>query len=229
MVMSNNSVELATSMAAKVRAISLPNVFNPYSDQCSLHDHKESAAIRLRNLIDYFSNSFRTMPSTAWIGRDLGYRGGRRTGLPLTDEAHIGMFSSAYSASKAKKATKTSVVGERTASEIWRVIAMLDDPPFLWNAFPLHPHESGDSQNNRCHTRSEFAACEAILLELLSTFKFARIFALGGDASRALTRLNVEHICVRHPSYGGQTEFRRTMCENYGVEAGSKQLGIFDI
>jgi len=31
--------------------------------------------------------------NTIWMGRDLGYRGGRRTGLALTDEAHLPLFS----------------------------------------------------------------------------------------------------------------------------------------
>lgn len=216
----------ARAMAAALAGIQLDNVFNPYADVCGVHDALNSPKIRLKNLEAYFSQAITFGPRTAWIGRDLGYRGGRRTGLPLTDEAHLPSFSSAFNVPSAKKATVTAPVAERTAAEIWRVIMSLDEPPFLWNAFPFHPHESDSPLNNRCHTKKEFQACEDLLAELMGMFNFERIYVLGNDAGRAMERLGLSFTYIRHPSYGGQTEFRRQMNVEYGERSGGQMLLI---
>ncbi len=52
-----------------------------------------------------------------WIGRDLGYRGGRRTGLPFTDDAHIHEHAERWELS-IQRPTKGEVVAERTADVI---------------------------------------------------------------------------------------------------------------
>lgn len=218
-----SSVKLARKFASALRDIELDNVFNPYRDVCDVHDNTKSPHVRFENLVSYLSNALELRPKTAWIGRDLGYRGGRRTGLPLTDEAHLPSFSSAFNDARAIKATCTSTVAERTAAEIWRVIEAIESPPFLWNAFPFHPHEASDPLNNRCHTRHEFEACESVFVALIEEFHFERIYALGNDAGRALERLGVSHVCIRHPSYGGQTEFRSKMAEAYNMSSTSKQ------
>src|SRR5213596_2447806 len=65
----------------QLSSISLPNVFNPYRDICHVADHEESAAIRRRNLICYCEAMQSRDARMLWLGRDLGYRGGRRTGI----------------------------------------------------------------------------------------------------------------------------------------------------
>lgn len=214
----------ARDFAASLYEMEFENVFNPYRHVCAIHDHQHSPSVRLNNLEVYFAEALQSMPCTAWIGRDLGYRGGRRTGLPLTDEAHLSLFSAAFNVAAARKATKTQTVAERTAAEIWRVISAIKNVPFLWNAFPFHPHEAGDDLGNRCHTRKEFSACEDFLAALMATFKFERIFVLGNDAGRALDRLGIRYTYVRHPSYGGQTEFRRQMALAYDLDLEPRRL-----
>lgn len=208
-------------LARELASIELDNVFNPYRHECELHDAADAARVRLDNLTAYLEGAIARGPSTAWIGRDLGYRGGRRTGLPLTDEAHLDTLAQTFGLGAARKATRTNMVAERTAAEIWRIIGLIEEPPFLWNAFPYHPYEAGDPLVNRCHTRREFAACEDIFATLMRSFQFERIYAIGNDAARALERLGMSFECVRHPSYGGQTTFRRQMASAYrlGVSA----------
>lgn len=214
--MSKGSARVA-ELVDQLAAVELRNVFNPYRDVCEFHDDGESPAVRRKNLQRYIEGALSRQLTTAWIGRDLGYRGGRRTGLPLTDEAHLRAFIRSFQVKgEVAKATTTEVVAERTAAEIWRVLQELDEPPFLWNAFPLHPHDGQDEMSNRCHSRREFEACEPILRALLDLFKFEKVYALGNDAARAMITLGVDCQVIRHPSYGGQTEFRRRVADEYG-------------
>lgn len=206
---------LARSLCRDLAAVELPDVFNPYRHICAAHDAPNAAARRRNNLIAYLEAAIALRPETAWIGRDLGYRGGRRTGLPLTDEAHLAAFAAAFGVKGLSKATRTEECRERTAAEIWRAIGALEAPPFLWNAFPLHPHEADAPFGNRAHRRAEFDACAEILTSALRIFHFDTIYALGADASAALTRIGVPHRRLRHPSFGGHALFRRQMAEEY--------------
>ena len=195
----------------------LPNVFNPYTDACPEHDRDGSPAIRRNNLTAVLAGALELGNETIWFGRDLGYRGGRRTGLALTDEAHLGLVRSTYRAMPIEQATTTGPVAERTAREIWRMVDQLPQPPFLWNVFPFHPHEPDDAMSNRCHTTQEARACEGIIVTLLDWLKPTRVIALGKEAHKTLTRLGRTSIYVRHPSYGGQVEFASCIRAIYGL------------
>ena len=107
-----------------------------------------------------------------WIARDLGYRGGRRTGLALTDEVHLAAHGGLYGD---LPLARGPAVAERTASTIWQVLRSLDRPVFLWNVFPFHPHEHRDAMSNRCHTRAERLACRPLLIWLLEALTSPRI------------------------------------------------------
>lgn len=97
------------------------------------------------------------------------------------------------------------------------MVRQLPNPPFLWNVFPFHPHEPGDPMSNRCHTRREAELCEDILDSLLRWFRPARLIALGKDAHRALDRLGYDSVCIRHPSYGGQSAFAAGVRQAYNL------------
>jgi uracil-DNA glycosylase len=160
-----------------------------------------------------------------WIGRDLGYRGGRRTGLALTDDIHLSAHAARW-AVNIDRPTKGQVVAERTAAVIWSMLAQINSAIFLWNVFPLHPHESEDPFTNRNHNRLERQAGEELLEQLISLLKPARLIAIGNDAANVALRLagNREVIQVRHPSYGGQTTFLRQAKEIYDVEEAQHSL-----
>ena len=77
------------SFADALADTSLKSVFNPYSDHCSLHDREDGARVRKRNLVQCLEAAIEARVDTIWIARDLGYRGGRRTGVTLTAEVHL--------------------------------------------------------------------------------------------------------------------------------------------
>lgn len=198
--------------------VQLDAVFNPYSDHCPLHDRADAPQRRRANLRRFLESVADDEVDSIWIARDLGYRGGRRTGLPLTDEMHLQTFSTIYGL-PLSRATKGPPMAERTAAIIWRVLQQIDQPVSLWNIFPLHPFEPGDPLSNRCHTRAEREMFSDVLFTLLDMLRPQRIIAIGRDAQKALADMSLDCHAVRHPSYGGQAEFISSMFALYGLKA----------
>lgn len=195
----------------------LPSVFNPYSDKCPHFDLADAPARRRSNLTAQLQAAIELEVDTIWIGRDLGYRGGRRTGIALTDEANLtNLCISLGGDLPIDRATLGPAVSERTAAVVWRMIRQLSSPVFTWNVFPLHPHEKGKPLTNRCHTRAERLAARPLLLELLDLLKPSTIVAIGNDAELGLMDLGIKCLKVRHPSYGGISDFERGISSIHG-------------
>lgn len=205
------------TFVSALAATELPSVFNPWRDCCALHDRRDAAARRRANLEGLLSAALDTQVETIWIARDLGYRGGRRTGVPLTDEIHLTQASALMGGIALKRATDGPAVAERTAAIVWQVLNRIGRPVMLWNVFPFHPHESDDPMSNRCHTRAEREATWPLLQALVSMIQPKRIVAIGRDAHMALEGLDIPITAIRHPSYGGQREFIEGMFELYGI------------
>ncbi len=201
---------------SRLSEVSLPGVFNPYADRCDLHDLPAAASIRQRNLKKLLAERSRRQVDSIWFGRDLGYRGGRRTGIALTDEVFL--HSTAFGVRDMSRATRGEPVSERTAAVIWSMIARLERPPVLWNAFPFHPHLPDQPFSNRAHTKRERSQTVWAIEELVTRFQNPTLIAIGNDASNALSDLGFKHVKVRHPSYGGQREFISGMEELHGID-----------
>lgn len=151
------------------------------------------------------------------MGRDLGYRGGRRTGVALTDEAHLSELGTLYGFAQPQRSTVGPVVAERTATEIWSVLRQISAPPMLWNVFPFHPYVDGDELTNRKFTAHEFAVASELNIQLIRILRIERIVAIGQDAAIYASKLGVEVDQVRHPSYGGTSDFREGMSRIHGL------------
>ncbi len=203
--------------ADALSAITLEHVFNPYSAVCPLHDYADAPARRRRNLQRSLDAAIEHRVRTIWIARDLGYRGGRRTGLALTDEIHLECYSALFHGLPVEKATKGPPMGERTATVIWQMLGRIAEPVFLWNVFPMHPHKPDNPMSNRCHTARERKLCQNFLEDLLELLQPKIVLAIGGDAHRAVGELGIDCIRVRHPSYGGQTAFAAQIEAAYGL------------
>jgi hypothetical protein len=208
-----------------VTALRFDNCFNPYVDRCEIHDRHDAPDCRAKALSAMLESAVREPIDAIWVGRDLGYRGGRRTGLALTDDVHIARHAKRWGL-VAERPTIGAAVAERTAAVIWSMLDQIDARIFLWNVFPLHPHESEDPFTNRQHNARERSAGEELLYALVVLLKPARIIAIGNDAATAANRVVGEmpiH-CVRHPSYGGQMQFLRQIEELYDVARRNMRL-----
>ncbi len=198
-------------------AVELRDVFNPYADRCGLHDLPDAPLRRRRNLEISIKAASGLGVSTMWVARDLGYLGGRRTGLALTDEAHLDAYRSLFGGLPVERATKGPISRERTATTIWSLLRRLPEPVFLWNVFPLHPHDSGNPMSNRRHTAGERGKCAVFLYRIMEMLTPDRVFAIGGDAHLAVGALGIEAVQVRHPSYGGRNVFIRQIEAAYDL------------
>lgn len=201
---------------SELSSVSLPNVFNPYKDICEQSDHLSSPAIRRLNLELYLTKISEVGVDSVWLGRDCGYRGGRRTGIALTDEVHLEALGQRFGVTGIRKATLGLPVKERTATEIWKRVSEIDCKIFLWNVFPFHPFEPGEPKSNRRHSTREFSICRELLSSLLTHLKPRTVVALGADAYQATLRLGVVATLVRHPSYGGHVEFAKGIRNLFG-------------
>lgn len=217
-----------TSFVKALASLSLDSVFNPYADTCPVHDRADAPAYRRANLRAYLAASAEIGVDTIWMGRDLGYRGGRRTGLALTDEYHLPEMAKVYPGCTSRQATRGPAVAERTAAEIWAVLKAINTPPLLWNVFPFHPHEAQNPLSNRRFTARELDAVRELNKALIQWLKVRRIVAIGQDAAAYAEAFGVEVVRVRHPSYGGVKDFRAGMSKIYGIADGVldvKRLG----
>jgi uracil-DNA glycosylase len=211
------------AFVATLAQLRLPAVFNPYADCCDVHDRSNAARLRKKNLELFLEAALDSKVDTIWVARDLGYRGGRRTGVPLTDEVHLDKVGQLLGGIELQRATRGPIMAERTAAVVWKVLSRINQPVVLWNVFPFHPHEPDDPFSNRCHTAAERDTTMPLLLALIDMFKPQCIVAIGRDAQMALRELEVPVNTVRHPSYGGQSEFMASLYEMYGVRDAEKQ------
>lgn len=209
-----------TSFVKALANLSFDNVFNPYADTCPIHDRADAPASRRSNLRTYLAASAEIGVDTIWMGRDLGYRGGRRTGLALTDEYHLSEMAKVYPGCTSRQATRGPAVAERTAAEIWGVLKTINTPPLLWNVFPFHPHEPQNPFTNRRFTARELGAVSELNNALIKWLKVRRIVAIGQDAATYAAAFGVEVVTIRHPSYGGVKDFRAGMSRLYGIADG---------
>lgn len=193
-------------------------VFNPWAMNCELVDADDSFDVRRENLRAVLCACAAADEVDVWIGRDLGWRGGRRTGVALVDESSLDGYARSIEVAGLRKATRGPVMRERTATEIHFARARVSRKLFFWNVFPFHPHEEGKPQSNRMHTRQERDAGLALLTVVFSLLPVSRVVTIGNDANEALKAIDVACFPVRHPSYGGQKDFHRQVDLFYGLD-----------
>jgi hypothetical protein len=197
-----------THFVRALAAVNIENVFNPYRDKCPVHDVVDASARRSNTVLQLLEAAAQVEIDALWIGRDLGHRGGRRTGLALTDDIHLPVHADRWNLSL-QRATKGPLIAERTARAIWSRLAQVPAPVFLWNVFPFHPHEPERPFTNRTHGSVERDLGEELLAELIRMLRPNRLIAIGNDAAKSALKFSKPGtVCrVRHPSYGGERQF----------------------
>ena len=204
-----------------LRATRFESAFNPFADRCAVHDGAKAPETRAEMLLALLTAAERRGTRSLWLGRDFGWRGGRRSGLAFTDDLHFSEHLVRFGV-EAPRPTKGPPMTERTAAAVWDALREMDETFFLWNVFPLHPHAPGEPFSNRAHNAAERTAGEAILCALIGLLRPARILAVGRDAERAAARLapGLERVALRHPSFGGEARFRAQAAALRGAATG---------
>ena len=208
-----------SSFVEALQQIESEDAFNPYRDHCPVYDREDAPEQRSNILLSVLEAAVEQPVESLWIGRDFGYRGGRRTGLAFTDDGHLPEHAKRWGLT-VQCPVRGGMAGERSARAVWKVLSRVDAAVFLWNVFPLHPHDPGSPFSNRKHNARERATGEEILSLLASMLEPSRIVAVGRDAATTASRLfgRYEIRAVRHPSYGGQRLFTDRMSGWYGLE-----------
>ncbi|WP_293371036.1 uracil-DNA glycosylase [Nevskia sp.] len=192
--------------AALSRLPTLPGSFNPWTQANADDAPGNGPARRLAHLR---AHAARPGLRLVLIGEAAGYQGCRVSGIPFTSEALLIDGSIPGIAATPRLSTRPKPWSEPSARVVWRTLhaQRLAESTFLWNAFPLHPHAPGEPLSNRTPTRGELAAGESVLAALRMALPDAVLAAVGNKSSEALTRLGYSHVALRHPAYGGVTEF----------------------
>jgi hypothetical protein len=203
---------------SELASVRFVDAFNPYSDRCPIHDLDDAPARRSELLAQILEVAASAPVDAIWVGRDLGFRGGRRTGMALTDDVHFHDHLARWGISRSRP-TAGAAVSERTATVIWEMLERIEMPVFLWNVFPLHPHVTDDPFTNRAHIAKERKTGTEILEQLIQMLRPKRLIAVGNDADKVLHKVAGGGcvVKVRHPSYGGQVEFAQQIRGLYNV------------
>src|SRR3546814_13280486 len=105
------------SFVKAVASLQFENAFNPYSDRCEVHDRQGAPQWRAHTLSAVIDKAAKMAVDAVWIGRDLGYRGGRRTGLELPDDLHVDQQAQRWRV-RPERQTFGHSVSERTSPVI---------------------------------------------------------------------------------------------------------------
>lgn len=133
----------ANEFVRRLAELRFEHTFNPYADVCPRYDLPDAPTLRRDALTSVIDCAQETGVDSLWVGEAPGHKGARRTGLPFTDdyalEAHCERWD--IELKRPTKRTEITETRELTAKAVWGELARINEKVFLWNVFPLHPHE----------------------------------------------------------------------------------------
>ncbi len=198
----------------------LTSVFNPWRDFDVVNDSGPTAPlVRASQLVRYLEQRVKTT-KLVLIAEAPSWRGAKFTGIAMTSERILLNEQPGVPANAALRrlGERTSCPSkyplshfEQTATIVWTQLLKMGVSPFqfvLWNAFPCHPHEAGNSCSNRKPSSTELELTKGVLVTLLNLLGNPQTVAVGKVAQNALNLLKVPAFAVRHPAKGGAMKFR---------------------
>ncbi|MBN1589997.1 MAG: uracil-DNA glycosylase [Pirellulales bacterium] len=143
------------------------------------------------------------------IGEAPGYKGCALTGIPFTSQNVLTSSSHPFIVKLRPSLAVTGTTSEATATIVWSYLEGCHAVPAMWNVFPFHPHRKHCRESNRTPTKVETDCGKPFLQRVLDILCPDSVIAVGGTAAKTLARLfpTMKFVTVRHPSYGGKTEF----------------------
>lgn len=186
---------------------STDDLFNQYFDIDKQHDLPNGAQIRRDNLKNYFY-SFSEIPKILLIGEAPGKAGCRFSGIPFTSEDQLCNNTLPFTGKQSSN--RPRLWREPSAKKFWDNVLPYALKVFIWNAIPIHPHETSACLKNRKpdkEIKKEFYL--SLLSDIIAILRPKLIVALGRVPEKALISIehNTEIKYVRHPSYDRKKEF----------------------
>ena len=188
--------------------------WNPYKGEDSELDLENGSLIRKNNLNKYLQQ-FPDYPKFMLIGEAPGPWGCRFSGLAFTSERQLVEGSLPFYGEQSS--TFDPPVVERSGSVLWGILKPYHPNFFVWNSIPLHPTDPGKPLSIRTPKKSELKEYSHILKDMIEIIKPVAIVAIGRKAEMSLEYLGIECTYVRHPSYGGTTEFRTGIADFFST------------
>jgi len=185
-------------------------LFNPYHTTHDTLDRAGAAQTRRANLRSYLS-CFTEPPPLFLLAEAPGPWGCRFSGVPLVSESQL--VDEGFPIDGQPTSREDEPHREYSASIYWRVLQPYFPHFFTWNSVPFHPHDAGKPLTIRTPRRSEVAAYEGVLADLLGLLQPERVIAIGRKAERSLSEIDVDGTYVRHPSQGGAKKFEAGVLE----------------
>lgn len=149
------------------------------------------------------------------VGEAPGYKGCKITGIPFTSGKVFKNVNHPILAAIKDKLILKKIESENTATIVWNYLDTKENTPLFWNSFPYHPHPSNNENKNRAPTDEEIEYGVKFLHALNKIFKPKVIAGIGYSgvdcAKRAFPDQEITYI--RHPSFGGKSEFIEGMNE----------------
>lgn len=187
------------------------NYFNPYRNK----QLAENLRAYLYLLAEHVSNP------VLLVGEAPGYKGCRITGIPFSSGKIFERFRHPMLQALQDKVEFAHMESENTATIVWEYLSKgrktkqkrWQQTPLFWNSFPFHPHPVGNENKNRAPTSTEIAQGKEYLIELYCIFQPCIVAGVGDKgvacAKKSFPELDIAHI--RHPSFGGKSDFIKGM------------------
>lgn len=190
-------------------AFESPGVFNPWSDHCERDAFADAARRRRKRLRAHMlADDVRII----LCGEAPGHLGCRASGIPFSSERLLMEGAIPRVPQERRRITiARNRLSEPSATVVWGALhdCGLQNHAILCNAFAWHPMGEGP-HTNRKPTEKERRAGLPVLDKLLALYPGAIVLAVGKTAARSLSEVGREPAAaLRHPAFGGATEFRR--------------------
>lgn len=179
-------------------------VINPYLDDGRVNN--------LRLYLEYMSNI--QGKRVLLVGEAPGYKGCKITGIPFSSvKVLMGTEHPLFHAIKPQLSISDdalrNMTSENTATIVWQYLVDKKTVPLFWNSFPFHPHPKNKENKNRAPNSKEISQGIIYLQQLYTIFRPDIVAGIGVKgvecAKKAYPELTIKYI--RHPSYGGKSEF----------------------
>jgi hypothetical protein len=143
------------------------------------------------------------------VGEAPGYKGCKITGIPFTSGKVFERFHHPLLKEIGSQLKLAKIEAESTATIVWEYLTKKKNTPLFWNSFPFHPHPKGNEHKNRAPTSHEIKEGMIHLQRLHSIFKPEVIAGIGEKGVECAKRVcpNQNILYIRHPSFGGKSEF----------------------